>query len=148
MATNKVSTKSYLMKRLRDSGYVVNELFDGYGPMDSRQWSIIIDPGCASVIATCYENHYNYYELKAAKAKAKLARERGEQSTEVVEPKLEKYIELDDGGHFLPPKKKIYTVSAEVIIEQLVEAGINNKHPDYGTSRWKNSEDDEVMDQD
>ena len=102
---NKPTTLSYFVKRLRDSGYVVDELFTNYGEMDCRQWTVVIDPGNASVFCTLLEN------------KAQLG---------------EKYFEFWDSGQFLPPNRKIKTSSVEILIETLVKAGINTKHPNYG----------------
>ena len=56
MAASKPTTLSYFVKRLRDSGYVVDELYTRYGDMDARQWTVVIDPGNASVFCTMIEN--------------------------------------------------------------------------------------------
>jgi hypothetical protein len=98
--TTKLTTMSYFMKRLRDNGYIVDRLFTGYSVVDSRAWSIIVDPGCASLIITCYQN----------------------------DPELDRsYFELYDGGKFVPGRLKIETSSIETIIGYLVKFGINNK---------------------
>ena len=94
----------YFMKRLRDSGYVVDRLFTGYGMVDSRTWSVIIDPGCASIFVTCYQN----------------------------DPELGNiYFEMYDGGKFIPGRLKLETSSIETFIGLLVEFGINNKSKGY-----------------
>jgi len=99
MATQ-LTTMSYFMKRLRDNGYIVDRLFTGYAVVDSRAWTIIVDPGCASLIITCYQN----------------------------DPELGRsYFELYDGGKFVPGRLKIETSSIETIIGYLVKFGINNK---------------------
>ena len=105
MAASKPTTLSYFVKRLRDSGYVVDELYTRYGDMDARQWTVVIDPGNASVFCTMIENKNMIGE---------------------------KYFDFWDSGQFFPPNRKIKTSSVEVLIEMLVQAGINNKHPDYG----------------
>lgn len=53
---NKITTRSYLIKRLRDSGYVVDRLEIEYPDTDKRRWTIILDNGCSSVLTTCYKD--------------------------------------------------------------------------------------------
>jgi len=56
--SNKISTKSYCIKRLRDMGYTVDKI-DAieYTLEDERKWSFIIDNGGMSVFVTCYKNN-------------------------------------------------------------------------------------------
>ena len=67
MSKNKITTCSYFIKRLRDSGYVVDKLFGEYSFSDPRSWSVIVDPTVASVIITWYNNHNDlgeeYFEM-------------------------------------------------------------------------------------
>lgn len=102
---NKITTQSYFVKRLKDSGYVVYKIFDEYGETDPRSWTVIIDPGYASVLCTCYVNDKNMLG--------------------------DTYFELYDGGQFIPEKFKLKTDSIEVIISYLVKYGINNKSEHY-----------------
>lgn len=105
---NKLTTLGYTLKRLRDSGYYAYKLFTDYGETDPRAWTIIIDPGVASVYCTCY----------------------------IEDPLLEEtYIELYDGGQFIPGRLKIKTDSFEVLIEYLVRCGINNKANSYPSKK-------------
>jgi hypothetical protein len=104
MSKNKITTCSYFIKRLRDSGYVVDKLFGEYNYIDPRTWTVIVDPNVASIIITCYNNH----------------NEMGEE-----------YFEMHDGGQFIPDRFKIKTSSIEVVIEYLVKFGINNKATTY-----------------
>ena len=46
---NKITTYGYFKKRLRDSGYLVDDLFRRYGKADPRAWSVVIDPGGATI---------------------------------------------------------------------------------------------------
>jgi len=108
MAKNKITTISYFIKRLRDSGYIADKLFTEYNDADPRSWTAIVDPGVASVLVTCYNNH----------------RELGEE-----------YFEIYDGGQYVPDRFKIKTSSVEIIIEYLVKFGINNKSSTYGTTQ-------------
>ena len=105
---SKPTTLSYFVKRLRDSGYIVNELFTDYGEMDARRWTVVIDPGCASVFCTCIENKHELGE---------------------------KYFEYWDGGQFFNSNKKFMTSSVEVLIEHLVDSGVNRKAPGYGQEK-------------
>lgn len=107
---NKLTTLGYFMKRLRDSGYVVDKVMMNYGVHDPRAWTVIIDPGVASVMCTCYIN----------------------------DPMLgESFFEIHDGGQFIPQRLfKIKTSSIEVFISYLVKFGINNKSPSYPNNRY------------
>lgn len=105
---NRISTLGYFKKRLRDSGYIVNDLFRGFSDADPRSWSVIIDPGGASIFCTCYQN---YEELG------------------------NDIFELYDGKQFIPSQIKIKTTSIEVIISYLVNHGINQKAEGYDKSR-------------
>jgi hypothetical protein len=105
--SNNITTLGYFKKRLRDSGYVVEELYRNYGSMDPREWSVVIDPRCASVFCTCYRNDPNLGES---------------------------YFEIYDGGQFIKPGRvKIKTNSIEVFISYLVTYQINNKSVNYNS---------------
>jgi len=101
---NKLTTMGYFVKRLRDSGYVIDRGFNGYSMIDSRSWTVVIDPGCASIFCTCYQND--------------------------PEPGSH-YFEMYDGGKFIPGRLKLETNSIETFIEYLVKFGINNKSNYY-----------------
>lgn len=53
---NKLKTAGYFIKRLKDAGYVTLRMFDKYGENDTRKWTVLVDPGGASVYITCFEN--------------------------------------------------------------------------------------------
>ena len=109
---NKLTTLGYVLKRLRDSGYYVHKLFTDYSSADPRAWTIIIDPGVASVFCTCY----------------------------VEDPVLEEtYIELYDCGQFIPGRLKLKTDSFEVLVEYLVKCGIHNKAESYPSDKLLNT---------
>ncbi len=62
--SNKISTKSYCIKRLRDSGYTVDRM-DAiqYSEEDKRKWSILVDNGTSSIILTCLKaGNINLYD--------------------------------------------------------------------------------------
>jgi hypothetical protein len=101
---NKLTTMGYFMKRLKDSGYVVDKVFNGYSMIDSRSWTVIVDPGCASVFITCYHN----------------------------DPEIGRsYFEMYDGGKFVPGRVKLETSSIETFIGYLVKFGVSNKSRSY-----------------
>ena len=101
---NKITTCSYFIKRLRDSGYIADKLFNDYAQADPRSWTVIVDPRISSILITCYNNH----------------NELGEE-----------YFEMYDGGQFIPLNFKLKTSSIEVIVEYLVKFGIHNKSALY-----------------
>ena len=94
---NKLTTLGYTLKRFRDSGYAAIKLFADYADVDPRAWTIIIDPGVASIFCTCYIN----------------------------DPYIgESFFELFDGNQYIPGRLKIQTSSFEVIVEHLVKYNI------------------------
>jgi hypothetical protein len=104
MSRNKITTVSYFIKRLRDSGYVTDKLYTDYSNSDARSWTVVVDPKVSSVFITCFNNH-NYFG--------------------------EEYFELHDGGQYIPENFKLKTSSIETIIEYLVKFNINNKSHTY-----------------
>ncbi len=108
---NKLNNQSYFIKRLRDSGYIVIRIDLTYSEADPRAWTVVIDPGGASVFCTCYYNA-NKDDLKESNLG-------------------ENYFELYDGGQYLPSKFKISTNSMEVILSFLNQYGIIGKSSNY-----------------
>jgi hypothetical protein len=100
---NKPTSLSFFSKRLLDSGYTIREIFTTYADTDPRIWTIMIDPGGASVFCTCYINRQGIGD---------------------------NYFEFYDGGQYLP-NYKIKTLSVEVLLEQLNKYGIINKRKKY-----------------
>lgn len=63
MANNKITTKSYFIKRLRDGGYAVDKLPVTFTESDSRRWVALIDNGVSSIIATCHrDSSFSFYD--------------------------------------------------------------------------------------
>lgn len=104
MGANKITTVSYFIKRLRDSGYVTDKLYTDYAKGDARSWTVVVDPKVSSVFITCFNNH-NFFG--------------------------EEYFVLNDGGQYIPENFKLKTSSIEVIIEYLSKYNITNKSKDY-----------------
>ena len=100
MNKNKITTGSYFVKRLRDSGFVTIRLFKDYNILDPRRWTIMVDPGGSSLIITCYENK--------------------EFQGDVV-------FEFNDGGNKFPKNYNLKTKSMEIIVTALIERGIPQK---------------------
>lgn len=63
MSNSKINTKSYFIKRLRDSGYTVDKLSFEYAEGDNRKWSVVVDNGCATLIITCTKDGtFHFYD--------------------------------------------------------------------------------------
>jgi hypothetical protein len=100
---NSIRTPSYFCKRLKDNGFIVLKIFNGYGPHDPRRWTILVDPGDSSIFITCYTNR--------------------EFGGDVM-------FELSDGGQRFPKNYSIKTDSIEVMISYLIKTGVNNSAKD------------------
>lgn len=96
---NKITTPGYFMKRLRDSGFIVLRVFNGYGQHDPRRWTVLVDPGNSSVFVTCFHNKDFLNDLM---------------------------FELNDGGIRFNKNYSIRTDSIEVIIRYLLDKGVCN----------------------
>lgn len=63
MANNKITTKSYFIKRLRDCGYAVDKLPITFNESDSRRWIALLDNGVSSVLITCNtDSTFSFYD--------------------------------------------------------------------------------------
>jgi hypothetical protein len=94
---NKIKTPGYFIKRMRDSGYGVLRVFQQFSIIDPRKWIVLIDPGGASILLTCYHNK--------------------DFNNQVM-------FEFNDGGNYFPKNYSVSTESIEVIVQILVERGI------------------------
>jgi hypothetical protein len=111
--SNKLGTLGYFKKRMRDCGYVVDDLWRYYSKTDPRLWSVVIDPGCSTVFCTYYQN--------------------------VSEPG-DNYFEIYDGGQYIPSRFKIKTSSIETFVEYLNRFGIINKSTSYNKEGHREDE--------
>ena len=100
---NKLAKQAYFIKRMRDSGYQIEKIYDLFSKTDPRAWTIMINPGTASVFCTCYSNH-------------------GE--SDEIDLDSSCFFELFDGGQFIPSRIKIDTSSFEIIISHLIKFGV------------------------
>lgn len=94
---NKIKTPGYFIKRLRDNKFGVLRIFQNYGIHDCRRWTVLIDPGGASVFVTCYNNKNFNNEIM---------------------------FEFNDLGNYFPKTFSISTESIEVIVQLLIDKGI------------------------
>lgn len=99
--SNKSTKLSYFVSRLRNSGYMVDLIFNKYQLTDPRAWTVVIDPEGSAIHCTCYINRTSLGD---------------------------NYFEFYDGGQFMPANVKIKTDSVEILIETLVKYGICNKY--------------------
>lgn len=60
---NRLYTKSYFVKRLRESGFKVQVVFDKYNPSGHRYWTIVVDPGRKDVMITCFKKNSDDYSF-------------------------------------------------------------------------------------
>lgn len=111
----RITNQSYFVKRLKDSGYVVDRYFDTYSEMDPRLWTVVIDPCGASVFCTLYMNRYSQGDY---------------------------HFEFYDGGQYFG-NRKIKTESVEVLVEYLNNCGCIKKHDSYNKEGWKGLQDGE-----
>jgi len=101
---NKLTTLGYFIKRLKDNNFYVIKLFNAYSYSDPRAWTVMIDPGNASIVCTCYLNKSDFKTS---------------------------YFELYDGDQFIKNRINLKTSSIETFIEYLFKCGAKNNAPDY-----------------
>lgn len=99
LSKNKIKSAGYFIKRLRDNGFIAIKVFQFYAKTDPRKWTILVNPGEASIYITCYFNK--------------------EQVDEIL-------FEFNDGGQKIAKNYSIKTSSLEVIIEFLLTHGAKN----------------------
>lgn len=95
---NKITTLSYFVKRLKDCQINTWKINTCYANSDPRKWTILVDPGNASLFITCYENK---------------------------DFKGEMMFEFNDGGRLFPRNFSLKTSSMEVIITNLISRGVS-----------------------
>ena len=63
MIKNNIFTKSYIRKRMIESGIIVQELINKYN--DNRSWTFLIDPNRKQILLTVYKKTKNdfYFRL-------------------------------------------------------------------------------------
>lgn len=64
MSTTRITTLSYMVKRLKDSGFNVFRLDQlEYSETDKRKWTILVDNGVASLFITCLKSgSFHFYD--------------------------------------------------------------------------------------
>lgn len=99
LSKNKIKTAGYFIKRLRDNGFIVLKVFQMYAKVDPRKWTVLVNPGEASIYITCYQNKNSADEI---------------------------LFEINDGGQRIAKNYSIQTSSLEVIVEFLLTHGAKN----------------------
>ena len=98
---NKLKTAGYFIKRLKDNDFVTLRIFDKYSEADPRKWTVLVDPGGASVFVTCFEN---------------------------TPFKGEYLFSLYDGNQSFNSNFSLKTDSIEVVVSKLLNNGVRQKH--------------------
>ena len=97
---NKLKTAGYFIKRLKDNDFVTLRIFNKYSEADPRRWTVLVDPGGASVYITCFEN---------------------------TPFKGEYLFNLNDGNQNFNNNFSLKTDSIEVVVSKLLKTGVQQK---------------------
>ena len=97
---NKLKTAGYFIKRLKDNDFVTLRIFDKYSESDPRKWTVLVDPGGASVYVTCFEN---------------------------TPFKGEYLFNFNDGNQIFNNNFSLKTDSIEVVVSKLLKSGVQQK---------------------
>jgi hypothetical protein len=97
---NKLKTAGYFIKRLKDNDFVTLRIFDKYSESDPRRWTVLVDPGGASVYITCFEN---------------------------TPFKGEYLFSFNDGNQRFNNNFSLKTDSIEVVVSKLLRSGVQQK---------------------
>ena len=97
---NKLKTAGYFIKRLKDNDFVTLRIFDKYSESDPRRWTVLVDPGGASVYITCFEN---------------------------TPFKGEYLFSFNDGNQLFNNNFSLKTDSIEVVVSKLLRSGVQQK---------------------
>ena len=105
---------SYLATMFSISQFILKllelKMFNAYSDVDPRRWTVLVDPGYHSVYITCFTNK---------------------------EEKGDVLFVFDDGGNNFNKGFYLKTNSIEVVINQLIDKGINNNPSKNPFSRIK-----------
>ena len=97
---NKISNLSYFLKRLKDNGFIAWKIYNQYSDLDTRMWTVLINPGVESIYITCRKLMIDG-------------------KTSLPE------FEFNHDFAKLQKNLKVRTLSMEVIINTLVRAGVS-----------------------
>jgi hypothetical protein len=113
---NKITTKSYLIKRLKDSGYSIDKLENiEYSKEDKRKFSILLDNGGVCLIITVMKS--GVIQIND-----------GDRLHDI----FQKHKFLDEERKVTKSKNKRITSSIELLVEYLNDKGVVTKHRSYG----------------
>lgn len=115
---NKITTKSYLVKRLKDCGYSIDKLENiEYTKEDRRKFSILLDNGGVCLIITVMKS--GVIQIND-----------GDRLHDI----FQKHKFLDEERKASKSKNKRITSSIEFLVEYLNEKGVVAKHRSYGSN--------------
>ena len=97
MKHNKLSTLSYVKRRLKDSGFITHVVLSKFPQHDSRKWTLLVDPHNTATFITCYVNRDSVGDVSFV---------------------------FDDGGRVFRRDMFIKTDSMEVLISKLVNGNV------------------------
>ena len=97
---NKLKTAGYFIKRLKDNDFITLKIFNKYSDLDPRRWTVLVDPGGASVYITCFEN---------------------------TPFKGEYLFTFNDGNQLFNNNFSLKTDSIEVVVQRLLKRGVGQK---------------------
>ena len=100
---NKIYTPGYFIKRLRDNNFIVLRVFQEFAEHDPRRWVVLVDPGNTAVFVTCFQNKNKPGEI---------------------------LFTFDDGDNLFTKSHKLKTDSIEVVISELITAGVQQATED------------------
>jgi hypothetical protein len=113
-ANNSITDRSYFTRRLRNSGWAVDNVVEKYPTYDKRAWTVILSRNNDNVFITCKKDDtFNFYD--------------GMQF-------------FDDSAN---RKVNHSTKSIEVIYTILADAGMHTKHYTYGQETVNDETDEE-----
>jgi hypothetical protein len=58
---NKLYTKSYFSKRIKEKGFKCEVIYDSYNPKGIRYWTVIVDSGGRDIMITCVKKSPTEY---------------------------------------------------------------------------------------
>ena len=67
---NRLYTKSYFLKRLRDKAFVCRSVDVRFAENDERKWMIVVDPEKTTIVVTCYKRTPTDFHFKIVTSRA------------------------------------------------------------------------------
>jgi len=67
---NRLYTKSYFLKRLRDEGIVCRSVDIRFACDDERKWVVVVDPEKTTLVITCFKKSPADFHFKVSTSRA------------------------------------------------------------------------------